>query len=517
MKSGEQFGEYTLQRSLGVGGQGEVFEARDTLGLTWALKIGHRVHTREQAALVRFAREAQWVNATFGALPRNCGILVGEHYGVFDQRFYVKMRLVKGESLAQRLPREGALPASEAVALARKLAETVAIAHDNKAVHRDLKPENVLLEDGGGLQVVDWGCLHLVEASQSVASAAGPLCTLGYAAPEQYDLKTNATPQADIYALGVILFEMLTGYNPFLDSWRNRRGVNVPPNTHDGVTRTMQREAQASTTQYPTANQLNVRDALPDAVTRATQVTEIIGREEQLVQQAQHASDSEEWRIDKELRPRSVTDVVRRQLAFSWASLGPGGARIDSALVDVLTQMLQPERAQRPSSLVEVASRLAAVSGINATDSDAGRELNRRIPRLGPGIVAALLAVGVGLRYWNSSGENRANADGVAVGAPVAADASKRALATNLKGAPVTAARAPTILLQESRAAGSTAATDPVTTLVTSSGTGSAAATATAKAARTPKSGRKSKPASVRQSRGQNVSPVADTPYFGPQ
>ncbi len=287
VEPGQQFGEYVLQRRLGAGGQGEVYEARDPIGMVWALKIGHRVHTDDQAALARFAREAQWVNEMLGALPRNSGILVGEHYGVHDHRFYVKMRLVHGESLAQRLNREGPLPLSEAIALVRRLTEVIALAHQHHAIHRDLKPENVLLEPRTGLQVVDWGCIHLVEAGQFAMSGTGNLCTLGYAAPEQYELQSSATPATDVYALGVMFFEMLTGYNPFLDSWRGTKARAAQGGNGSAATRTAAPgktpSPDPSTGLYPTAHVRNVREGATDAITRSTAATDVLGLEERLL------------------------------------------------------------------------------------------------------------------------------------------------------------------------------------------------------------------------------------------
>lgn len=393
-----QFGEYTLVRRIGAGGQGEVYEARDAIGLTWALKIGHRVHADDERALARFTREAQWVNATFGALPRNCGILVGEHYGVFDQRFYVKMRLVEGESLAQRLRREGSLTTAVAVSLAGKLASIAEIAHANNAVHRDLKPENVLIERDGSLQVVDWGCIHLVEAGHFAQSAASPLCTLGYAAPEQYELKGAATVATDVYALGVMLFEMLTNYNPFLGTWRSEHARLAAIN----VTRTAQHSEAASpdpTGLYPTGVLPVARSAMSDAITRNTAGTEVIPLEERLADAVSAGGALSSWSVSSEVaRPRSVQEVVGRQVSFNWKNAGEVAAGIPLALAELVEQMLQPRPDKRPTSMRVVVERLASIEKLlSQPQSSRGTEPSKRGGSLrAVTLVAAVTAMGAG-------------------------------------------------------------------------------------------------------------------------
>src|SRR5690606_3485287 len=274
MEPGEQFGEYRLVRRLGSGGQGEVFEAVDGLGLIWAVKIGHPVHTRDAKALASFAQEAGWVNEAFGAMPRDSGVFVGEHYGGWEDRFYIKMRLLKGEALSERLAREGRLTLEQALSLAGRIASAVAVAHEHNALHRDLKPENIFLERSGRVQVLDWGCIQLIEAGRFAASTgSGPTCTVGYAALEQYEpSRAPLSTAVDVYSLGVVLLEMLVGVNPFLGRTRSGRD--------DARTRTKQR-AQATGGVLPLADPL-AETVQPTA--RTTPGTSETGRTELLIE-----------------------------------------------------------------------------------------------------------------------------------------------------------------------------------------------------------------------------------------
>jgi serine/threonine protein kinase len=225
---GSTFGEYTIVRRIGRGGQGSVFEVRDGLGLTWALKVSEEMALHDANAEMRFAREARCVAENLSQLPRHSGVFVGEHYGVWDRRFYVKMKLLQGESLAQRLRRLGQLSIYEAVRVAERIACAIGQAHAMGVLHRDLKPENVFLTESGEVVVLDWGCLQLIEAGQQKTTLRGVVCTPGYAPIEQYLATTalNLTPAVDLYALGVMLYEALAGYHPFLN-WS--RAALPPP------------------------------------------------------------------------------------------------------------------------------------------------------------------------------------------------------------------------------------------------------------------------------------------------
>lgn len=382
-----------------------MFEARDAIGMVWALKVGHPVHTNDQTALARFVREAQWVNTTLGALPRNCGILVGEHYGVYEQRFYVKMRLIDGESLAQRLRRDDALSVQEAVGLARRIAEIVASAHQSNAIHRDLKPENVLLEAQGDIQVVDWGCVHLVEAGQLAQSGTGPLCTAGYAAPEQYDLENPPTPATDIYALGVMLLEMLTGYNPFLDSWRNTARAVTRPVNDVGMTRTggpHGEDTRAVTGLYPTAHAGNVREASPDAITRSTAATNVVPLEECLADFPEPPRSDFELNDADSFRPLSLAEVLGRQLSFDLGQFRTLTEPLPRRLVDLLDTMLKARASERPASMTDVVTKLSLIAGeLQGKDSDVVvKPKDRNRWWQGALLVAATAMAGAAADWW---------------------------------------------------------------------------------------------------------------------
>lgn len=351
-------------------------------------------------------REAQWVTTTLGGLPRNCGILVGEHYGVHDRRFYVKMRLIHGESLAQRLARDDAPSVVAAVGMVRKIADIVAVAHQNNAIHRDLKPENVLLEPEGGVQIVDWGCIHLVEAGRVAQSGVGPLCTLGYAPPEQYELENAPSAASDIYALGVMLFELLTGYNPFLGSWRNA-GRAVTGANGAGATRTAKPAdtlTHAATGLYPTADARKVREAFPDAITRATAVTNVMPLEERLLDYPGPPRSSFARHSTEGFEPVSVAEVLRRQLTFDITRFQALTTAVPERLIQLLAAMLCPRADERPPSMQDVRDRLDSIAELLRRDGvvpdvEFNATIGRR--RLAGSLVAGLVSAGF-VVWWLS-------------------------------------------------------------------------------------------------------------------
>jgi len=212
MTPGTRLGPYEIVAPLGAGGMGEVYKARDTrLDRSVAIKILPAELAQNAQFKIRFEREAKTISRL--SHPHICALYdVGENYLV--------MELLEGETLADRLAR-GALPIAEAVQIAIHMADALDKAHRAGIIHRDLKPGNVMLTPAG-VKLLDFG-LAKSDGGPPVAEATElkPLTqegtivgTLQYMAPEQLEGR-EADGRADIFALGAILYEMLTGRRAF--------------------------------------------------------------------------------------------------------------------------------------------------------------------------------------------------------------------------------------------------------------------------------------------------------------
>jgi eukaryotic-like serine/threonine-protein kinase len=218
---GTLLGPYQITAKLGEGGMGEVWRATDTkLEREVAIKILAPALAADADALARFEREAKAVAAL-----SHPNILAIFDFGRAGEIAYAAMELLEGETLREPLA-AGALPARKATEIAAQVATGLAAAHERGVVHRDLKPENLFLTREGSVKILDFGLARQDEqagaSSQLLAAptlgprtAAGTvLGTVGYMAPEQVRGET-ADARADIFSLGVVLYEMLTGRRAF--------------------------------------------------------------------------------------------------------------------------------------------------------------------------------------------------------------------------------------------------------------------------------------------------------------
>jgi Flp pilus assembly protein TadD len=199
-------GRYDILALLGSGGMGSVYRTHDReLDEMVALKVIRSDHVHTRGMVEQFRHEVKLARRV-----THVNIARTFELGVEGELMFCTMELVEGESLRERLLREGAFPMAKAAEIAVALCEGLAVAHSAGVIHRDIKPENVLLTPTGRVVLADFGV-----AAFGAADSDGALVgTLEYMAPEQARGE-QATPATDIYALGVVLFEMLTGLRAF--------------------------------------------------------------------------------------------------------------------------------------------------------------------------------------------------------------------------------------------------------------------------------------------------------------
>jgi eukaryotic-like serine/threonine-protein kinase len=221
--SGTKFGSYEIVAPIGAGGMGEVYQAHDTkLGRDVAIKVLPEAFAHDAERLSRFQREAKMLAALNH--PNIATIYGLEQSGGAS---YLVMELVSGETLADRIRRDGAIPIDEALGIARQIAEALEAAHEKNIIHRDLKPANVKVTPEGKVKVLDFGLAKAFEGdaasenmsnSPTLSMAATMqgviLGTAGYMSPEQARGK-RVDKRADIWAYGVVLYELLTGKRLF--------------------------------------------------------------------------------------------------------------------------------------------------------------------------------------------------------------------------------------------------------------------------------------------------------------
>src|SRR5438552_5524215 len=219
---GQTLGHYKISKRIGTGGMGDVYLATDVIaGRKAALKLLPLRFTGDAERLKRFQQEAHavvWLN--------HPNILTVYEIGEDHSTHYIASELIEGETLRQRLMR-GRMEVGEAVDIAIQVASALAAAHEAGIVHRDIKPENIMLRPDGYVKVLDFGIAKLAESTFAEATAdeaesvtlAGTnlgsiLGTVRYMSPEQA-CGAQVDRSTDIWSLGVVLYEMVTGHAPF--------------------------------------------------------------------------------------------------------------------------------------------------------------------------------------------------------------------------------------------------------------------------------------------------------------
>ena len=259
--AGERIGNYQILGLIGVGGMGVVYRALDLkLERTVALKFlphGLNIGERDKDHFLREAKAASALDHT------NVGVIHGVEE-IADGQLFIVMAYYEGENLAQRI-RGGSLPFGQALDIAMQMARGLAEAHAHKIVHRDIKPSNVIITSQNVAKIVDFG-LARVLATPSTTQSIGISGTVAYMSPEQ-TLGKPVDQRTDIWALGVVLAEMIKGQRPF-------RGdsapavmfaiLNQPPAPMDDVPLELQKVIYRALSKDPASRYTNCEEMLAD-------------------------------------------------------------------------------------------------------------------------------------------------------------------------------------------------------------------------------------------------------------
>lgn len=229
-------GRYRVETRIASGGMSTVYRGRDVrLDRPVALKVMDPRYAGDQQFLTRFHREAKAV-----ARLKDPGLVAIYDQGSDPARPFLVMELVEGGTLRELLRERGPMPPHAMAAVLRPVLSGLCVAHRAGLVHRDIKPENVLISDDGEVKLVDFGLVRAI-ADAGITSTSVILGTAAYLSPEQVE-GTATGPGSDVYAAGVMAFELLTGTTPFtgdnplaVANQRLDRDVPAPGSVIDGV------------------------------------------------------------------------------------------------------------------------------------------------------------------------------------------------------------------------------------------------------------------------------------------
>src|SRR6266545_2894410 len=342
-----QLGKYRIVEELGAGGFATVFKALDTtLDREVALKILHPPLLADRRFVQNFLQEAK----TLAAL-RHPQIITIYEVGEIDGRIFIAMELARGTSLARAIASRHRIPWGETLALLEPVCEALDYAHEQNVVHRDLKPANILIDKQRGALLTDFGFAKLLaENAASMAMSGGIVGTPGYIAQEVWENNAADAP-VDIYALGCIAYEMLTGdvlfkgQTPIQAMRAHDRGPQLPATWPEGVpagitavlSKALARDPAA---RYPSASAL--WHALNDLEAQAQAAREA----------AQRATLAAQWRAEAEQALAAKEwDAVRMAIG-RWRAVAPEDEAIRDAQAE-LDRLMAPPPAQIQPTMLE--------------------------------------------------------------------------------------------------------------------------------------------------------------------
>ena len=262
---GEMLPTYDVQEQIGHGGMGAVYRAiQKKLNRTVALKVLVNAADRDESFKERFIREAQAL-----AGLNHPGIVGIFDFGEAGNHYYFAMEFVDGVNLRQAILTKSLAP-KEAMSIVEQICQALEYAHRQGVVHRDIKPENILIDRGGRVKITDFGLAKLVRQEDNgfhLTRSDQVMGTPHYMAPEQVERPLSVDHRADLYSLGVVFYELLTGELPLGRFNPPSNKVAIDVRLDQVVLRSLEKEPEL---RYQTANELetdvhNVGMANPDA------------------------------------------------------------------------------------------------------------------------------------------------------------------------------------------------------------------------------------------------------------
>ena len=355
-------GRYRLDAVIGRGGMSTVYKAFDTvLERPVAIKLMHREIATDSDQLERFRREARAVAQlnhphVVSVIDAGEEPLGEDGYGGGSETPYIVLEYVDGETLKSVIRRDGPLEIPQALAYSIEIARALGAAHERQIVHRDVKPQNILIDPEGGAKITDFGIARSL-TEEGLTMAGRVLGTTDYVSPEQA-LGQPVTPQSDLYSLGIVLYEMLTGDVPFHGETPVAVAMkHVREDVPDVQARRPQlAAATASVIDRALAKDLSQR--YPDAA-------EMVGDLEQVL--AIEASRTGQTTGEVTTVLRTLRGRARRRLP--WRMRHPARWLVSlallAAIVAVVLVLARRQRAPRDRRRAAAPRRTAASSGIS--------------------------------------------------------------------------------------------------------------------------------------------------------
>ncbi len=379
-------GRYRIVSQIARGGMATVYEAVDTrLDRVVAVKSMHAGLVGDDDFVARFIREAR--SAARLSHPNVVAVFdqgtAGDPWSP-HRVVYLVMELVRGRTLRQVLRERGPLPPTDALAVAEPVLAALRAAHEAQIVHRDVKPENVLLADDGQVKVADFGLARALSGDSAHTRTSGLLLgTVSYLAPEQV-LDAGTDARADVYAAGIVLFEMLTGTKPFEGgsplqiAWKHvNEQVPAPSTRHAGIPPAIDRLVLRATDRDPDGRFVDGRDFL--AAVRAVSADLVTGR----LEPARPAAH--EWPTATPARPATHESAAAEAtvVARTGAPLPGPSRRVDPTPLPAERTEPTPRPAERMDPATEPSRRLGGARPMSTTRPGRRRTRTGRADRAG--------------------------------------------------------------------------------------------------------------------------------------